>query len=359
MRRQRVLEGDCAGENAAVEFGQHDVHREIGGAESAGAVPPRRASRGGAHDLQHGNARRIERRRLADVAAGSERRRGDDDRGSKQRKRAAQKFGSVAILQAGDEERSRRQAAGAQSGAQGVDRRRVGGEQHGAIEDDRHDRLARFARGDQLADIDCAFARQVAGEARHRPRPLRLERVPGVAGKGAQQGAQILAAAFAEEAEQGVQLRGWQRRGGGEAGVVTIFARQHRELDGARARQRRQPFDAVSPPIEAAEQAHDDHPGVGGDAVDPQIDRHGMAQVAQMREPHARQHGAFRFPRRGKAGEVAVGEREHDDLARRLAEIDRFDDFVEVGRSRRQQMHRPPRRLTRSARASPPRDRGP
>ena len=36
MRRQRVLEGDGAGENAAVELGQHDVHREIGGAESAG-----------------------------------------------------------------------------------------------------------------------------------------------------------------------------------------------------------------------------------------------------------------------------------------------------------------------------------
>ena len=81
VRRQRILEGDGAGEDAAVEFREHDVHRQIGGAESAGAVPPRGASRGRAHDLQHGNACRIERRRLADVAAGSECRRGDDDGG--------------------------------------------------------------------------------------------------------------------------------------------------------------------------------------------------------------------------------------------------------------------------------------
>ena len=37
------------------------------------------------------------------------------------------------------------------------------------------------------------------------------------------------------------------------------------------------------------------------------------------------------LPRGGKAGEVAVGERQHGDVARRLAEIDRFDDLVEAG----------------------------
>ena len=35
LRRQRILEGDGAGEDAAVELGQHDMHREIGGAEPA------------------------------------------------------------------------------------------------------------------------------------------------------------------------------------------------------------------------------------------------------------------------------------------------------------------------------------
>ena len=81
LRRQRILEGDGAGEHAAVEFGQHDVHREIGGAEPARAVAPGGAPGGGADHLQHRHARRIERRRLVGIAAGGERRRGDDHRG--------------------------------------------------------------------------------------------------------------------------------------------------------------------------------------------------------------------------------------------------------------------------------------
>ena len=70
---------------------------------------------------------------------------------------------------------------------------------------------------------------------------------------------------------------------------------------------------------------------MGADAVDPQIDRHRMTQIAQMREPHARQVLALGLPRRGEAGEIAVGERQYGDVARWLAEIDRFDDFVEAG----------------------------
>ena len=39
-------------------------------------------------------------------------------------------------------------------------------------------------------------------------------------------------------------------------------------------------------------------------------------------------------------GEVAVGKRQHRDVARRLAKIDRFDDLVESGRTGREQVHR-------------------
>jgi hypothetical protein len=42
------------------------------------------------------------------------------------------------------------------------------------------------------------------------------------------------------------------------------------------------------------------------------------------------------LPGGGERGKVAVGKRQHSDVARRLAEIDRFDDFVEVGRARSQ-----------------------
>ena len=151
-----------------------------------------------------------------------------------------------------------------------------------------------------------------------------------------QQAAQIFAAAFAEISQQRVELGGRQGRGGGKARVVAILARQNGERDAAFARQRREPFDTVFPPIEPAQEAHDDDLRMRADALDPQIDRHRMAQVTQMREPHARQRGAFGVPRGSKAGEIAVGERQNRDVARRLAEIDRLDDVVEVGCGRSQ-----------------------
>ncbi len=64
-----------------------------------------------------------------------------------------------------------------------------------------------------------------------------------------------------------------------------------------------------------------------------------MAQIAQMREPHARQRVAFRRPGRGEPGKVAVGERQDHDIARRLAEIDRLDDVVEARSCGLEQMH--------------------
>ncbi len=70
---------------------------------------------------------------------------------------------------------------------------------------------------------------------------------------------------------------------------------------------------------------------MGADAVDPQIDRHRVTQIAQMRQPHARHVAALGLPRRSETGEIAVGERQDRDVARRLAEIDRFDEFVEAG----------------------------
>jgi len=67
------------------------------------------------------------------------------------------------------------------------------------------------------------------------------------------------------------------------------------------------------------------------DAIDPQIDRHGMAQVAQMREPDAWQRVAIDLPRRASAERSLSAKDSYGDIARRLAEIDRFDDFVEAG----------------------------
>ena len=127
------------------------------------------------------------------------------------------------------------------------------------------------------------IAGQIAGAARHRLRLRHIEARAGMAREPAQQRAQIFAAALAEETQQSVELVRRQRRGFGEPRVVAILAGQHRERDAALARDRGQPLDAVAPPVEAADEAHQDHLGVDADALDPEIDRHRMAQVAQMR----------------------------------------------------------------------------
>jgi hypothetical protein len=57
-------------------------------------------------------------------------------------------------------------------------------------------------------------------------------------------------------------------------------------------------------------------------------------------EAHRRQRGLVGRPGGGEAGEVAVGEREHRDVARRLAEIDRLDDVVEARACGGEEVHR-------------------
>ena len=305
------------------------MHGEIGGPEPARAVAPRGAPGRGADDLQHRNVAGIERRRVALAATSREGRHGDDEGWPQPRQGVAQEAGCIAIFEACDNQRRGRKSARGERRAQRIDRRGVGGKQQRAVEDDRDDRLARRERGGEAVEIDRTLAGQIAGMARYASRRGAFQLSAGVAGQPPQQAAQIFAAAFAEISQQRVELISGQGRSGDKPRVVAILARQDGECDAALARQRREAFDAVFPPVEPAEQPHDDNLRMRADAFDPQIDRHGMAQVAQMREPHTRQHGLFRLPCGCQAGEVAVGERQNCDLARRLAEIDRFDDVVE------------------------------
>ncbi len=64
-----------------------------------------------------------------------------------------------------------------------------------------------------------------------------------------------------------------------------------------------------------------------------------MAQIAQMGEPQAGQTVFLRRVGRRQAGEVAIGERQDHDVARRLAEIDRLDHVVETDGACLKEMH--------------------
>jgi hypothetical protein len=158
----------------------------------------------------------------------------------------------------------------------------------------------------------------------------------------AQQGAQIRNSAFAKILQQRAQLVTRQCRCRIEPRVIPILTGQDSEHAAAFARDCRKPLHPVSPPIETAEETDHNDLSVLTDAIDPQIDRHRVPQITQMRQAQARQRRALRCPCRGKAGKIAVGEGQDRNFAWRLAEIDRFDDFVEAGRTRREQMHRSP-----------------
>ena len=76
-----------------------------------------------------------------------------------------------------------------------------------------------------------------------------------------------------------------------------------------------------------------------------------MTQIAQMGEPQARQPVLLLGVGGGKRGKIAVGEGQHDDVARLLPEIDRLDQVVKARRAGLEQMHRSPgqSRLDRAA----------
>ncbi len=343
-RGQRILEGHRAGEHAAVELGKHDMHREIGGAEAARAVLPCAAFCRREHGLEHRHSGAVERCRLAGLAR-RERRRGDDRDRSKPGERRAHEIGGGRLLEARDHQRRRRKAARFERRAQGIDRRGVGGEQERAVEDHRHHRLAGRKARRKAVEIDGADARKIAGAARQRLRFANLGTLgPGtlatVPREPAEQRAEIVETAFPEIAQQRCELVGRQSRSLGEPRIVAVLAGQHCERDAPRAGDRGEPLDAVAPPVEPADQPHQDHFGMDADALDPEVDRHRMAQVAQMREAHARQRGLVGGPGGREAGEIAVGEREHRDVARRLAEIDRRDDVVEARLRGGEDVHR-------------------
>ena len=175
---------------------------------------------------------------FAAIAARREGRSGDDECGIKPRERVLQERRGFAVLEAGDDERSRRQTTRRQRRAQRVDRRGVVRQQQRAVKNDWDDRFARIQRSAEPIEINSAFAGQITREPRHWLWLARFEIGTGMASEPAQQCAKIFAAAFAEKSQQRAKFFRRQRRGRRKPHVVAIFARQHRERDVAFPRQR-------------------------------------------------------------------------------------------------------------------------
>src|SRR5262245_11095591 len=183
------------------------MHGEVGRPESAWALLPCCAPRGGDHRLQHRRVNCVEWRRLI-VTSGGEGGGGDDCCGCETRERVVYEGACIRVFQARNEKRCRSKPARGQRRAQHVDRSRIGGEQSSAVEQDRHDGSHWRKRRLKLVERDGASARQVTSHARESLRLLSLEWMARMGSETAKQTMQILAPAFAEIGEQRNKLVG-------------------------------------------------------------------------------------------------------------------------------------------------------
>ena len=124
-----------------------------------------------------------------------------------------------------------------------------------------------------------------------------------------------------------------------EPRIGAVVARQGREQHAALARDVGDALQAVAPVVEPAQAAHDDERALRDHALDIEVDRHRMAQPLEAGEPQRRQRLRVRLPGGGERREVAVGEGQHDDLGRRLAEIDGDVGLLQGRKLGRQDVH--------------------
>ncbi len=144
------------------------------------------------------------------------------------------------------------------------------------------------------------------------------------AGGETQEMPRVLRPAVDEVLPQAMAGLGCQRREFGKFGVGLVVARQERDLGAGVAAGARDLVDAVRPVAAPAQKPHHDKLGLGDDRLDVEIDRHVVAELHQVGETERRETGAQAGARVSQHGELGIGGRQHDDVAGRLAEIDRL-----------------------------------
>ena len=323
------LERDGAGQQSAVELGQHDVHGQVGRRQAAAGLRPGLARAAGQHDLQHRNIGSIEYRGIVLT----HRREGggvEDDCGPMGFDQARELALDSGILEAAHGQAERCQAVPLQRSHQGGDRLDVGCQQVGAVEDHECDRVDAicFTQHGERADGDRRMPRLVAAQSRA-DQPQRL--------------AQIVRASLAKEAIEQDEIALRHRGHRSKPRVGAVVARQGGEQDTVVARQVGDALQAVAPVVQAAEAAHDHGFRLGDDALQVKIDRHRMAQPLQTGQSQRRQQPGVSLPGRSKRRQIGVREGEHDDFGRRVAKIDGNVDLVQTRKLGREHVHDQPR----------------
>ncbi len=252
ITRARRLEGYGAGEDAAVDLRQGDMHRKVGGTEAARRRAPGVEPGAREDHLQHRRVDPIENGPVAFVEPGGERggvehnveRLALDERPKGRERRL--------VLEAGHIDARGRESLGAHRLGQRLDRLEIVGEIDGAIEDDQRVRRAPLSL--EAGPIETAEgADRRGGRGGRRGADLAAE-------KG-EAGLHVLRPAFVEITPDLLDRAPRKRRSLHKARVGAPVAGQQRQPDAAAARQRRQFVDAVAPIVCAAEHTRDHQAG--------------------------------------------------------------------------------------------------
>ncbi len=197
-----------------------------------------------------------------------------------------------------------------------------------------HQRPIEHERDD--AALPAPLARDF-GEARHRtPGPVQSgaqqRRRLGPGGLAADQTRRIAQKivgvarpAFRQIAPQPLRHIGRHCREPGQFGIGPVVAGQQRQRDAVVAAGLGQTLDPVRPIGAAAEQPGDHQPRLRH-GLHVQIDREIVPEPHHRREPQRRRLGILGTPprlRRREQRDLGIGARQHDDVARRLCQIDR------------------------------------
>src|SRR5690606_28631269 len=140
LRLPLDLEGECPSKDAAIEFGQHHMHGEVGRGQSSLVRLPRLAPCSGDDDLEYRCTCAVKQCIAAGFRTGSEGGGGYDRRRLEFRQRRFGKGKRIPFLQTGNEDGNRSDTFLTKRLGERVYRRRIRGQQHRAVEEDGNDR---------------------------------------------------------------------------------------------------------------------------------------------------------------------------------------------------------------------------
>ena len=342
-----ALEGDGAREDAAVDLGKGDVHREVARREPALTRPPIFLVAAGEHELKHRAIGAIEGCRLAPGTRARHREPGriEDDVGCRGGEKLRDQGRRERILEARHKKRKRIEPARRECGDEPVDRKQIGRLHERAVEDESRDGCFRQPMLGHVLERGLRPPRPIeAGmEKRGRlvPRLVKTDELSRVGEKVAR----VLGPALERVAPQATAGRGLERREARELGIRLVVARKQGERYPALAREGREPLDAIGPISDATQKANDDEPRVPYHALDIEIDREIVGELLEIGEAEHRDGALEPSVGGGEGRKLRIRGGEQHKLARALPEVDRLGAVENAAGCRREKMHQAPSRI--------------